>query len=430
MDRKIFILLDFIVVVISMLLGYAIRFSCNIFPDKGIAPIIPYINISIFAAIVWIVMFNVNNIYKEQKFINLCFELSKMIQSSFYSAFIISATTFFYRGFYYSRIAVVLGIAISFFLLTLIHLIMDAILSKEDVTFCFVGSERDATPLVKRLKLHGTPKEKIIFCQFEKLQCFLQNSRKSDNLRVIICLDDFQKIQQTAQTCSKFGIQYYIYPKTSRIFLSGGRIEAIYGIPVFTTDVLPLDLWHNKIIKRFFDIFFSMLFLTMSMPILFLIVIIIKFSSDGSVLFIQERIGYRNKKFKIFKFRTMVKGAESMLPYTIDNDSRVTRIGSLLRKFNIDELPQLFNVLKSDMSIVGPRPLSVEDRLFFSIPGFYERMKILPGITGWAQIHGLKGGQVEPEERFRYDLYYAENWSIWLDFAIIVFTIFLFFNNK
>lgn len=413
-----------------MLLGYAIRFSCNIFPDKGIAPIAPYINISIFAAMVWIVMFNVNSIYKERKFINLCFELSKIIQSSFYSAFIISATTFFYRGFYYSRIAVVLGIIISFFLLSLIHLIMDAILSKEDVVFCFIGNDRDMAPLVKRVKLHGFPKSKIMFCQFEKLQCFLRNSEKPDNVRVIICLDNFQEIQQISQTCSKFGIQYYIYPKTSRIFLSGGRIEAIFGIPVITTDILPLELWHNKVIKRFFDILLSMLFLTMTMPFLFLIAVIIKFSSDGPVLFAQERIGYRNKKFKIFKLRTMVKGAENILPYTLDHDSRITRIGSLLRRFNIDELPQLFNVLKSDMSIVGPRPLSVEDRLFFSIPGFYERMKIPPGITGWAQIHGLKGGQVEPEERFRYDLYYAENWNIWLDFAIIIFTIFLFFNNK
>ncbi|HOJ30446.1 MAG TPA: exopolysaccharide biosynthesis polyprenyl glycosylphosphotransferase [bacterium] len=430
MDKKILIFLDFIIILISMLLGYAIRFSWHIFPDKGIAPLKPYIHISIFAALIWIVMLNVNRIYKEHKFINLCFELSKIIQSSFYSAIIISALTFFYRGFYYSRIAIILGILISFFILSLVHLIINVTLAKEDFTFYLVGDNRDMTPIVKRLKLHGIPENRIIFQHVEQLQFSVQNSDRPDNIRVIICLEDFQKIQQIARICSNSGIQYYVYPRTSRVFLSGGRVEEIYGIPVITTDILPLEIWHNKVIKRFFDILFSMAFLTISMPFLFLIATIIKFSSDGPVFFIQERTGYRNKKFKIFKFRTMVKGAENILPYTLEKDSRITKIGTWLRKSNIDELPQLFNVLKSDMSIVGPRPLSTEDRLFFSIPGFYERMKILPGITGWAQIHGLKGGQVEPEERFRYDLYYAENWSIWLDFAIIIFTGFLFFRDK
>jgi len=243
---------------------------------------------------------------------------------------------------------------------------------------------------------------------------------------VIACFDDLEKIQKIEQICNSSGVRYFIYPKASQIFLGGGKVEEIDGIPVITTQILPLDLWHNRLIKRFFDILLSIAFLTLLLPLLVLVAIIIKITSNGPIFFVQERIGYRNRKFKILKFRTMIQGAENILPYTIDNDPRITKIGRFLRKFHFDELPQFFNVLKSDMSIVGPRPVSIEDRVFFNIPGFHQRMKIFAGMTGWAQIHGLKGGQVEPEERFRYDIYYAENWSVWLDFAIIICTIFLF----
>lgn len=427
-DKRILIFLDFVAVITGMLLGYAIRFSWAIFPYKGIPPVAPYLQISIFSAIVWVIILSVNRIYQYQTFLNFCFELSKIIQASFYSTIIITGVTFFYRGFSYSRIAISTGIVIAFLLVTIIHLIFVRILSQRETVFLLSGNERDLESLVKRLKLHGTKQINIRFYEPEKLVSFIKNLKPSqiNQICVIACLDDLGKIQIIEQVCSSSGIRYFIYPKASQIFLGGGRVEEIDGIPVITTQILPLDLWHNRAMKRFFDIFLSIIFLTMLLPFLIIVAITIKITSTGPIFFVQERIGYKNRKFRILKFRTMIQGAENILPYTLDNDPRITKIGKLLRKFHLDELPQFFNVLKSDMSIVGPRPISIEDRAFFTIPGFHQRMRILPGMTGWAQIHGLKGGQVEPEERFRYDIYYAENWSIWLDFAIIVCTIFLF----
>ncbi len=426
-NRKLLIIVDFIAIIYGMLFGYIIRFSLQIFPYKGIPPLIPYIQLSIFAAIVWITLLNINRTYKDQTFINPCFELSRIIQSSFYSYIIISAVTFLYRGFSYSRIAVSLGAIISFMVLSLIHLLISSILARSETKFFLIGNKEDFLFVSKRLRLHGARFIRIItpdqFINSDEIH-------GEKNVCAIICLENLGKIQQIEQICNKFSIPYFIYPKTSQIFLSGGRVEEIDGIPVITKHIFPLEFWHNRIIKRFSDIFISMISLAALMPFLFLVSIAIKLDSRGPAVFVQKRIGFRGKKFKILKFRTMVHGAETILPYTIKQDPRITGFGKFLRRFNIDELPQLLNVLKGDMSLVGPRPISINDTLFFSIPGFYERSKIMPGMTGWAQIHGLRGGQIEPEERFSYDLYYAENWSIWLDFAIIIFTMFLFFTKN
>jgi len=107
-------------------------------------------------------------------------------------------------------------------------------------------------------------------------------------------------------------------------------------------------------------------------------------------------------------------------PFTIPDDSRITKTGRVLRRYNIDEMPQIFNILDGDMSLVGPRPISIEDKFLMEQDYFNLRLRVKPGLTGWAQIHGLRGGHIEPEERVQYDLYYIENWSIWLDIAIIL----------
>ncbi|HPP67355.1 MAG TPA: exopolysaccharide biosynthesis polyprenyl glycosylphosphotransferase, partial [bacterium] len=396
----------------------------RIFPYKGIAPIAPYMQLAILSGIIWTAMLHANRIYRGKKFINPCFEFSQIIQSSFYSGVIISAITFFYRGFSYSRIAVILGLFIGFTLVSIIHLLLNKFSTYDDTQFFLIGDEHVLQSIVKRLLLHRVPERSIVFCKAEELENLLiREKTEPGGVYVIVCLDDMRKIQEISDICNRHNMHLFIYPKDIRVFLSGGSIEEIYGIPFITSHILPLDSWHNRLLKRFFDIIFSMMFLTMGMPILIITAVLIKFSSPGPVFFVQERVGYKNKKFLMIKFRTMMYGSEDILPYTRTDDTRITRIGRFLRACNIDEIPQFFNVLKSDMSIVGPRPVSVKDRIFFTTPGFNERMRILPGITGWAQIHGLKGGQIEPEERFRYDLYYEDNWSIWLDFAIMVFTI-------
>jgi len=185
--------------------------------------------------------------------------------------------------------------------------------------------------------------------------------------------------------------------------------------------------------KRLFDLVVASAALLFFAPLLITVAIAIKATSRGPVLFVQRRYGYRNRSFKIYKFRTMRMGAGDVrgVRQTVQGDSRVTRIGRILRKTSLDEIPQLLNVIKGDMSLVGPRPhvpgmlaaqLAYEDL----VPYYFQRHSARPGITGLAQVNGCRGSTVEPNRaisRIDYDLHYIEKWSLSVDIMIIVRTI-------
>ncbi|AOW08698.1 hypothetical protein EM308_03830 [Flavobacterium gilvum] len=201
-------------------------------------------------------------------------------------------------------------------------------------------------------------------------------------------------------------------------------------IPVISQRTISLGDWFNKIIKRSFDIVFSLVIiiglLSWLIPILG---IIIKWNSDGPVFFIQKRNGLNNREFKCFKFRSMQVNELADIEQVSKNDKRITRVGRFIRKTSIDELPQFFNVLLGDMSVVGPRPHMVSHTNLYAerIDKFMVRHFIKPGITGLAQTKGFRG-EIETDKdiinRVRYDLFYIEKWSLLLDFKIIFNTIF------
>jgi exopolysaccharide biosynthesis polyprenyl glycosylphosphotransferase len=177
-------------------------------------------------------------------------------------------------------------------------------------------------------------------------------------------------------------------------------------------------------IKRFLDILLSLLALPIAIPIILIFAIIIKLETPGPAFFLQERVGLHGKYFKVIKLRSMGVNAEKNgAQWAAKNDPRVTKVGAFIRKTRIDELPQLFNVLKGDMSLIGPRP----ERPMFTaqfnveIPGFVDRLQVKPGITGWAQVNG--GYDITPREKLELDRYYINNMSFWLDLKIILKTI-------
>ncbi|HEY8361531.1 MAG TPA: sugar transferase [Tissierellaceae bacterium] len=191
------------------------------------------------------------------------------------------------------------------------------------------------------------------------------------------------------------------------------------GEVVYATEVRMYDYF-----KRVFDIIFSLIGLIIAFPIMVIFSILIVLETPGSPIYCQERVGKNGKHFKIYKLRSMYKDAEANgAQWAEKDDPRVTKMGRFIRRTRIDELPQLFNVLKGDMSIVGPRP----ERPIFTykfneeIPGFINRLKVKPGITGWAQVNG--GYELTPAEKLQYDLYYIENRSLWLDIKIILKTV-------
>jgi putative colanic acid biosynthesis UDP-glucose lipid carrier transferase len=213
-------------------------------------------------------------------------------------------------------------------------------------------------------------------------------------------------------------------------------VTHLAGVPMLTVFEKPLAGW-SYLLKAVEDRLLGAIILLAFSPLMLLIALGIKLSSPGPVLFRQKRQGFNNNVFEIYKFRSMhYHAAEAQtVPQATRQDPRITRIGAFLRRTSLDELPQLFNVLKGEMSIVGPRPHAITHNHEYArrIGQYYGRHRVKPGITGWAQIHGYRGEINTPEKmekRVQYDLYYIDHWSILLDFKILVMTAFVGFVNK
>ncbi|MFT5121788.1 MAG: Undecaprenyl-phosphate glucose phosphotransferase [Kiritimatiellia bacterium] len=247
---------------------------------------------------------------------------------------------------------------------------------------------------------------------------------------VILCDLDIghEKMARLIGFCENNLISFRLVPDLFRILTSGVDIQDINGVPVMGTARYPLDFTSKRILKRLFDICGALLALIFCSPILLIVACIVKRSSPGPILYRQIRCGENGRAFSMLKFRTMRADAEKeddTPGWTTPDDPRRTGAGAFLRKWNLDELPQFWNVLKGDMSIVGPRP----ERPYFveqfkdDIERYMKRHTFKPGITGWAQVHGLRG-DTSIQDRLRFDLFYLENWSLALDFKIILKTVF------
>jgi len=241
-----------------------------------------------------------------------------------------------------------------------------------------------------------------------------------------ILLEDLIKL------CEGINIEFMLAPDFIEMITSHLRIEEVNGIPFMKLKSVPMNVW-NRFVKRAFDIIVSLFFLLVTSPVMIILSLLIKFTSKGPLFYKQERVSLDGKKFEMLKFRSMKIDAEKSGPQmtTIDDD-RYTSIGKALRKYSLDELPQFLNVLKGEMSIVGPRP----EREHFiatmkdTINKYLERHRVKSGITGWAQVNGLRGTDTPLQTRIEYDIYYIENWSLVFDIKIIIKTIKEMFFSK
>ncbi|HSP89088.1 MAG TPA: undecaprenyl-phosphate glucose phosphotransferase [Ignavibacteriaceae bacterium] len=259
-------------------------------------------------------------------------------------------------------------------------------------------------------------------------------SKNVDEIVLALPQEDNFLMDEIVKTCNRNAIRTHIIPDYFRFVSNRFHISMIGNFPIITSRNEPLEEVQWRAVKRIFDFLFSLLISVLLLSLLFPIVALFtKLSSRGPVFFVQERIGAKNKKFKCYKFRTLKEEkTQTGFQPVIENDKRVTPIGKFLRKTNIDELPQFINVLKGDMSIVGPRPYPIpyDNRYGKIFEEIKLRHNVKPGITGWAQIHGLRGDVIDDEEnkklitkRIEYDLWYIENWNFWLDIQIVLLTI-------
>lgn len=256
------------------------------------------------------------------------------------------------------------------------------------------------------------------------------SDRFLDGVIIALKFREYPKIKSIISTCDKKGIPIFIVPDKYSIF-QYQKIKRQFGeIQLIPLRDFPLDNGLNKLVKRLTDIVLSFLFIILFSPVLLTVAIVIKLNSKGPVIFKQIRIGLNRKKFVMYKFRSIGIEHTEKGERIRKKDPRKTKWGNFIRKTSIDELPQLFNVLKGDMSLVGPRPEMPSEMQFVGkVPHYMIKHYVKQGMTGWAQVNGWRG-RTSIKKRVEHDLYYIQFWTFWLDIKILFLTIFKGFVNK
>jgi polysaccharide biosynthesis protein PslA len=283
-------------------------------------------------------------------------------------------------------------------------------------------------PLVKGIDFLGTTDDLLKFARKNPI----------DEIIVALPLSDEQRLRTMFEKLKSLPVdlRLSIEPLAGMFPVNG--IDEIVDMPLLQIADRPLKQW-NGVIKKCEDVILTILLLAMFAPAMVLIALIIKYDSPGPVFFVQDRFGFNNRAIRVLKFRTMYwdKGDPAGAQRTVRNDPRVTRFGKFVRAFSLDELPQLINVLRGEMSLVGPRPHAIAmkagDQLYHeAVESYFHRHKVKPGITGWAQVNGLRG-EIDSLEKARrrvvYDLEYIERWSLWLDFKILLVSLGVMFER-
>lgn len=374
--------------------------------------------------------------------------IKAMGKSVFYTMTIAFALFFFYRQTLFSRVFAVTGCFLTFLLsLLTLHIFRAVLRSKRGpfsvpLRLAILGVEGYEERLASHLESVPLPAVKVA-CVVP-LETHDSTETKwpiLDSNRIEEVVDHYhcQEVLVALPPTRLGDLQTFLQPLRKlcvpvRVALDIGdgvfvpeRVFNFHGVPLLDMTPYAVDTMSYVVGKRIFDVIFSAAALLLAAPLLVLIAVIIKLTSAGSVFFSQERLSLNGKRFKMLKFRTMYlqEAKSSNTQHTSRNDPRITPIGRILRKTSLDEFPQFFNVLKGDMSVVGPRP----ELTFFvqkfrqEVPAYMARHNVKCGITGWAQINGFRGSDTSIRERIEHDLHYLQNWSMLLDMNIIIKTV-------
>ena len=259
---------------------------------------------------------------------------------------------------------------------------------------------------------------------FDELDELLERTRP-DEVVAALEPEDVQRTPDIILACDSAGVRLSVIPFFAEYAPSAPQMDDLNGIPLMNIRHIPLDNWANAFAKRAVDIVGSALLLAVLWPVMGLCAIGVKLSSPGPVIFRQQRVGRDKKLFWMYKFRSMRLNDEESTAWSRAQDGRRTRFGAFMRKCSLDELPQLWNVLKGDMSLVGPRPELpyFVEQFRTEVPMYMVKHQVRPGITGWAQVHGLRG-DTSIRRRIEHDIYYIEHWSFWFDVQILLMTVF------
>jgi exopolysaccharide biosynthesis polyprenyl glycosylphosphotransferase len=460
---------DALVIHLMFRLTFALRYEWKLLLPYNLAapPWAPYFWGSWIVAALWVAVMAAVGMYKDRRGHGHFDDAVLLTCALAFGVILALAATFFYREFSFSRLVLVLASGFTWVALSGWHYLVRqsqrALLTRGHGAFntlivgCNSLSETVGTRLYRHPEIghrlvgfvpaaeEHVPGDTWVFPAWERGNSetagwgpVLGSLERLDEVVARYRIDEvvfavpgapFQELFGLMGRCSQAGrpLQFRIVPDLTELVTAKLTIGELDGVPTLEIWDVPLRKWHNRVLKRTMDLLLSGLGLFVLSPLLALMAIGVK-SDGGPVLFKQERLGRDGRIFALLKFRTMRLNAEaeSGPVWTSKGDSRVTRIGAFLRRFSLDELPQLINVLRGDMSLVGPRPERpyFVDQFRTYVPKYMDRHLVRCGLTGWAQINGLRGEEGSIEERTRYDIYYVENWSLLFDLKIMLRTLY------
>ncbi len=456
--NRLMVMIDAAITAASFMLAYFFKFYIlNKGPGPGVLPASDYFRLLAFIIPIFMVMYYVCSVYAPKRTVRRRFEIYGIVKAN--TIGIVTLIIVLYmiiKEINYSRSVMVIFYTFNVFFTSCFRIFLRkglrTIRSKgyNLKHILLVGYSRAAEEYIDRLM--DNPQWGYVACgildnhipagttykgvkvlgSLGNLEVILPEN-KLDEIAITLPLEDYDYLRSIVGICEKSGVHTKFIPDYNSLIPSKPYTEDLLGLPVINIRYVPLTNTGNRIIKRAVDIAGSLFGIVVTSPIMALSAILVKLGSPGPVIFKQERVGLHNKTFYMYKFRSMEiqSPREEKRAWTVRNDPRVTGIGKFLRRTSLDELPQLFNILKGDMSLVGPRPerpLFVE-KFKEEIPRYMVKHQVRPGLTGWAQVNGFRG-DTSIRKRIEYDLYYIENWTFWFDIKIIFMTFFTGFVNK
>ena len=440
---------DAIIVCLSLMTAYWIRFY--VFSDGIVSvPFNEYMLFNAAAAALHVITFAIFGLYASFRNERLDRELARLWAAAFIDAAILMSVLFIVHEVHYSRIALALNFVIATFLLSIKRCALRSILRRiraagyNQKLVLLLGSGKSAKRYLEAVDALPQLGYRVVGCAANHCDASLKLLGSYEDLESILAQynpdevvsalepEDYALTPVIIEACEKAGVKLSIVPLYSEYMPSRPQFDAIGNLPLMNIRRIPLDNAFNAFAKRAMDICISALMLLLLSPVMLICAIGVRASSPGSVIFAQERLGKNKKPFKMYKFRSMRLNSEANRWSTVEDDRR-TRFGSFIRKYSLDELPQLVNVLKGDMSLVGPRP-EIEyfaERFREEIPRYMVKHQVRPGITGWAQVNDLRG-DTSIKLRIEHDIYYIEQWSLLFDLKILLLTVFKgkFKNNE
>lgn len=455
------IVIDAIVIYASFCFSYYVRFICplfdGLFPKTGYyRKLVKYQPMLIILVILMLIIYDRFNLYQPRRFRSRLSELRNIIKSNTVAIFFFLLVIVFFKVEHVPRSLILLFYVFSTGFTVLQRFAVRTILAEARKNgnnlkhIVLVGFSPAAMAYIDKVRvnpqwgyqIHGilddgvaddfTYKEIPVIGFTTELEEYLAEN-DLDEVVITLSLTEYRKLEKIVFICEKAGVHTKFVPDYYKFISTNPVTEDLDGLPVINIRNIPLTNAFSKFIKRTFDIIGSILCIILFGIPMIVVAILVKRSSPGPILFKQERIGLHNKPFTMLKFRSMgvQTAAKEKQGWTTANDPRITPVGKVIRKTSLDELPQLFNVLKGEMSLIGPRPERPQfvEKFKEEIPRYMIKHQVRPGMTGWAQVCGFRG-DTSIEGRIEHDLFYIENWSLGFDIKILFLTIFKGFVNE